>query len=88
MTRRILIATFTIGLLHVRPDLLRVVRIGKIESLHNVTVGHGRTTRDHEQHGLATDVLDHKRLTFMTAKGIGALRPRHLQLVHVLCVDV
>ncbi len=78
----------TVGLLHVAPNLLRVVRIGQIESLHHVAVRHGRAAGDHEQHGLAANVLDHERLTLVTAEGVGALQPDHLQLADVVGVDV
>src|SRR5262249_57384487 len=58
----------TVGLLHVVPNLLRVVRISQIQALDHVAVRHGRAATDHEQHGLATDVLDDEGLTFMAAQ--------------------
>ena len=62
---------------------LRVVWVGKIQGLYHVAVRHGGATRDHEQGGLATDVLDHEGLTLMAAQSVGALQPDHLQLAHV-----
>jgi hypothetical protein len=43
---------------------------------------------DHEQHGLAANVLDHQGLTLMAAERVGSLKPYHLQLVDVLGVDI
>src|SRR5262245_48035252 len=78
----------TVSLLHVVPNLPRVVRIRQIQALNHVAVRHGRAATDHEQHGLATDVLDDEGGAFVTAQGIGALQPDHLKLVHVAGIDV
>src|SRR4029079_3113138 len=78
----------TVGLLDVVPDFFRVVRISQIQSLHHVTVRHGWATADHEQHGLAADILNHEGLTLMATEGVGALQPGHLQLADILRVDV
>jgi hypothetical protein len=53
-------------------------------SLHHVAVRHGRAAGDHEQHGLAANVLDHEGLALMAAQGIGSLQPNHLQLARFL----
>ena len=78
----------TVGLLDVGPNLLRVVRIRKIKSLNHVTVGHGRATRHHEQHGLAANILDDQGLAFVATQSVRALVPNHLELVDVLVRDV
>ena len=47
----------------------------------------GRAALD-EHHRLATDILNHQRLSFMTAQGTARLRPHHTKALDVARVDV
>ena len=60
-----------------------MIGVAQVERLDDI-----RPTAFHEHHRLAADILDHQRLSFVSAQCAARLRPDHLQAFHVAGVDV
>jgi len=68
------------------PHLRRMIRVGEIQRLDDV-----RPTAFHEHHGLAADIFDDQRLSFMAAQRTARLRPhicRSLTLLALMLASV